>query len=111
MSIKSKSLEHWKQNKEWLEQLDWDDWMNTPAASRTAVAPIFGKDCSYCDEFFKGFDDCSICPLHNESPHGCCKEWDAVYYAIVNRPTTKKRALNAVDKMIKHIEEADDVGQ
>ena len=110
MSLKTEALEHWKQNKEWLKQLNWANWKGSSQSSRSFVASIYSKDCPYCAEYHIAFDDCSTCPLKNESRYGCCEEWEQVYISLIKNPTTKKCALNAMDKMIKHIEEVEDVG-
>lgn len=111
MSVKTEALEHWNQNKEWLRALDWDAWLDRSIQYRDVQSPIFSKDCPYCAKFYKGnYERCTVCPLQNESRYGCCKEWDSVFINIVREPRSKHTALVAVDNLIKHVKEAEDVG-
>jgi len=119
-TLKEQALEHWRENKRRLQDMNWVEWRNTESDLRryeildavSSYAPqIGGKHCSYCQHYSEmcyitiGDITHERCPLYSagEGRGSCCKEWRDVRNALLYA-TTKRAAMAAVEAMIKRLE-------
>ena len=128
--LKQQSLVHWQENLRRLKVMDWKWWSrelqyldrrHKLICVDDSYSPYIGGDeCAFCRAFdsaprcvrYEDLSKVQVCPLHEFSPEvgeptgGCCTTWYAVLNALLEAKS-KRKAIKAVENMIKRIEEID----
>ena len=118
--LKRQSLEHWQENLRRLKAMDWKWWCrelryldrrHKLICVDDSYSPYIGGDeCAFCAEFNP--HHCMDCPLHEvavckgKPTGGCCTTWYDVLNTLLEAKS-KRKAIKAVENMIKRIEEID----